>query len=118
MIELRKTPRTNVIWRAAIKLGEGKVTPVKVVNISSGGLLLHCSGQVEAGKEYHLMMEVPSINQASSDRYQVACKVKALHARLSGDVYHIGVTFTEISSLHQNLFEAWLSITTRHDQLV
>ena len=68
--------------------------------------------------EYHLMMEVPSINQASSDRYQVPCKVKVLHARLSGDTYHIGVTFTEISSLHQNLFEAWLSITTRHDQLV
>ncbi len=118
MIELRKTPRTNVIWRAAIKLAEGKVTPVKVVNISSGGLLLHCSGQVEAGKEYHLMMEVPGINQASSEHYQVPCKVRALHARLSGDIYYVGVTFTEISSLHQSLFEAWLSITTRYDHLV
>lgn len=118
MIELRKSPRTNILWRAAIKLGEGNIVPAKVVNVSASGLLIQCVDRVEIDKEYRMMMEVPRIDQSSSDPYQVVCKVAVLHAILSGDSYRIGVKFTEISDLHENLVAAWLSISNKIDQLV
>ncbi|MDO8178366.1 MAG: PilZ domain-containing protein [Undibacterium sp.] len=117
MIELRKNPRANVTWRAAIELDDGNAIPLKVVNISSGSFLFHSPIALDANKTYRLMMEMPSIDQSSSLRYQVPCKVMLLHIRLSGDWYQVGARFTEISNLHQNLFDAWLSITTRFDQL-
>lgn len=117
MIELRKSPRANVIWRAAIKLAESEILSVKIVNISSGGLLLHCSSALEIDRKYHLMMEMPSIDQTSSTRYQAPCKVLVMHIRLSGDFYQVGVKFAEISDLHQALFDAWVSITTKFDRL-
>ena len=117
MIELRKNPRVNVIWRAAIKLAGGEILAVKIVNISTGGLLLQCPLALEVNRQYQIMMEMPSIDQSSSTRHQAPCKVVAMHVRLSGDLYLIGVKFTEISDLHQALFDAWLSITTKFDQL-
>lgn len=117
MIELRRNPRANVTWRGAIKSGEGKVTPLKIVNISSGGLLLNCAISLETNKSYQMMMEVPGIDQSTSLRYQVPCKVLVMHVRLSADAYQIGVKFAEISDLHQNLFDAWISITAKFDQL-
>jgi PilZ domain len=117
MIELRKNPRANVTWRAAVELDDGNAIPIKVVNISSGSFLFHSSVALEENKEYRLMMEVPGIDQSSPLRYQVPCKVVVMHIRLSGDFYQVGVRFTEISTLYQSLFDAWLSITTRFDQL-
>jgi hypothetical protein len=117
MIELRKSPRTNVIWRAAIKLGAGKIVPAKVVNVSATGVLLQSSTRVEVDHEYQVMMEVPKINQTSGEPYQVLCKVMVLHAILSGDQFRIGVKFTELSDLHRNLIAAWLSIATKVDEL-
>ena len=117
MIELRKSPRSNVLWRAAIKLGEGNIVPAKVINVSASGLLIQCAHNVAIDKEYRLLMEVPRIDQSSSEPYQVACKISVLHAILSGDSYRIGVKFTEISDLHKNLVAAWLSITNKIDWL-
>ena len=117
MIELRKNTRTNVVWRAAITRAEGEIIAVKIVNISSDGLLLHCPIALEVDRKYQIMMEMPSIDQSSSKRYQAPCKVIAMHVRLSGDYYQTGVKFIEISGLHQALFDAWLSITTKFDQL-
>lgn len=118
MMELRKHPRTNVVWRAVIQLDDENIVPAKVMNIARGGLLVHCAGNVVQHQEYRLMMEVPSIDQFSSHRYQVHCKMRVVQSVLSGDYYHANMQFTELSDLHQNLYEAWLSITTRHDQLV
>jgi c-di-GMP-binding flagellar brake protein YcgR len=117
MIELRRNPRANVTWRGAIKIAEGEVVPVKIVNISSGGLLLHCPRALDPNRKFQIMMEMPGIDQSSSVRHQAPCKVLVMHVRLSGDFYQIGVKFTEISDLHQALFDAWLSITTKFDQL-
>ena len=117
MMELRKNPRANVTWRGAIKLSDGEIIAVKIVNIASDGLLLHCPTALEVNQQYKIMMEMPSIDQSSSVRHQAPCKVLAMHIRLSGDFYQVGVRFTEISDLHQALFDAWLSITAKFDQL-
>ncbi len=117
MIELRKNSRANVIWRATIKLDDGEILPAKVVNISSAGLLLHSPIALEANRAYQLIVEMPGIDQSSPVRYQAPCTVFTTHIRLSGDHYQVGVKFTEIDNLHQTLFDAWLSIISKFDQL-
>lgn len=117
MIELRKSPRTNVTWRAAIKIENGKIVSAKVVNVSATGVLLQCAERVLVNQEYQVMMEVPRIDQAVAQPYQVRCKVMVLHAILSDDFFRVGVKFSELSDLHRNLIAAWLSIATKIDQL-
>ena len=113
MIELRKSPRINVLWRAVIKVQSGKIIAVKIINISQGGLLIQCPVNVDVNHEYHVKIEIPSIIQGSAENYQVPCKVLALHSILKGDIYQLGVKFSEISDLHENLFNAWLSLTSK-----
>ena len=117
MIELRKNSRANVIWRAAIKLDEGEVLPAKIVNISSAGLLLQSPTVLETNKAYQLIVDMPGIDPSSSVRFQAPCTIFTMHVRLSGDTYQAGVKFTEIGDLHKTLFNAWLSIITKFDQL-
>jgi hypothetical protein len=118
LLELRKNPRINVIWRGVIELSEDNIIPAKVANIASGGLLLHCAFHLEKGQEYRVMMEVPSIVPTSSAHYQVHCKMRVQQIILRGEVYHLNMQFTELGDLHQSLFDAWLSIINKHDQLV
>jgi hypothetical protein len=117
MIELRKNPRTNVVWRGVIKLGDDNIVAAKVVNISKGGVLIHCPASVELNKEYRLLLNVPHIDQASAQNYQVHCTMRVVSTLLSGEYYHINLKFTELSDLHRCLFEAWLSLVNKYEQL-
>ena len=117
MIELRKNTRSNVVWRASIQLAEGEITAIKIVNISSGGILFHCPIALESNQKYQIVMEMPSIDRSSSNRHQAPCKVLTMYVRLSGNLYQVGAKLVEISDLHQTLFDAWLSITSKFDQL-
>ena len=117
MIELRKNSRANVIWRASINLDEGRILSAKIVNISSSGLLLHSAIALEVNRAYQLIVEMPGIDQSSSVRFHAPCTILTTHVRLSGDTYQVGVKITEIDDLHQALFDAWLSIITKFDQL-
>ncbi|MDY7537784.1 PilZ domain-containing protein [Undibacterium sp. RTI2.1] len=116
MIELRKSPRVNVTWRAVIKLANGQLMPAKIVNISTGGVLLQCPEKLEVNAEYQIMMEVPSIDFAKKEQFKVPCKAHIQHIILTGDFYRVGVKFSELSDLHQRLLDAWISKSTVSDQ--
>jgi len=109
MLEKRKTSRPNVVWRGAIKIGEGKIVAAKVINVSESGLMFECMLPVELQKEYEFMMEVPGIHQAA-EAHQVRCRVKILHTILSEGIYRIGARFAELSNLHHDLIAAQVSI--------
>jgi hypothetical protein len=113
MEEQRKKPRINVLWRAVIKLEEGNIVPVEITNISKNGVLMQSSSPVEINKEYRLMMDVPNINPAARESYQVHCKMLVLNSQLNDGLYHVNLKFTELSDLHRCLFEAWLSLVSR-----
>jgi hypothetical protein len=113
MEEQRKKPRFNVLWRAVIKLGEGNIVPVEITNISKNGVLMQSPGPVEINQEYRLMMDVPNINPAAQESYQVHCTMLVLNSQLNDGLYHVNLKFTELSDLHRCLFEAWLSLVSR-----
>ncbi|MFZ6773273.1 PilZ domain-containing protein [Undibacterium sp. SXout7W] len=108
MLELRKSPRLNVNWRAGIKLPDGRFIFCHVMNISSEGLLFHSPENLIVLRGYPMMIEIPGIDGAEQ-MYKVSCKGIVKHTILSSDYYRIGVLLTDISSLHQELVNAWLS---------
>ena len=112
MFELRKSPRLNVNWRAGIKLPDGRFIFCFVKNISSEGLLFHSPENLTVLRGYPMMIEIPGIDGVEQI-YKVSCKGIVKHAILSGDDYRIGVLLTDVSSLHQELVNAWLSKVSR-----
>ncbi|MFZ6817364.1 PilZ domain-containing protein [Undibacterium sp. Ji22W] len=115
MIELRRSPRINVTWRGLIKLGEGKVFPIRVFNISETGILIMSEQVLTIDKEYQLMLEIPHIDQESMIPYKVPCKVVVSHAILSGNFFRVGVRILEIADLHRDLINAWVSLSKKFD---
>lgn len=110
MIELRRSPRITVTWRAGVKLSDGKLILARLVNISAEGALLHIPENLIPQRSYPMLIEIPGIYQ-ESDIYKVSCKGTVRHAILSGEVYHVGIQLTEMSQLHTELVTAWISKT-------
>ncbi|MFZ6640496.1 PilZ domain-containing protein [Undibacterium sp. TC4M20W] len=110
MIELRRSPRITVTWRAGIKLPDGKLVLAKLVNISAEGVLLHTTENLMPQRSYPMLIEIPGIFQ-ESQIYKVSCKGTIRHAILSGEVYHVGIQLSEMSELHTELVTAWISKT-------
>lgn len=108
MVELRKSPRINVNWRAGIKLPDGRFLFCKVLNISVEGVLLQSPENLQALRSYPMMIEVPGIDEIQH-LYKVSCKGMIRHVVLSGDAYRVGVSLSEMSALHQELLDAWFS---------
>lgn len=116
MIELRRAPRINVLWRAALRLPDGQLAMTKVVNISSSGLLMQSPAPLMVNRDYQMMVEIPGIDQFS-ERFKVNCTVRVMHVVLSGDFYRAGVQFTALSDVHQELVNAWISKTLQNQGL-
>jgi c-di-GMP-binding flagellar brake protein YcgR len=108
MFELRRAPRANVSWRAAIKLAEKNIVPAKISNVSQGGMQIICPYLIQPDHDYQMMIEVPALNN-ELQHFQVLCNVAILHAILSEDTYRIGAKFSKLSALHQELIMAWIS---------
>jgi c-di-GMP-binding flagellar brake protein YcgR len=116
MIELRKAQRINIIWRAALKMADGRLVMCKVVNISTSGLLIQSPISLTANREYQMMVEIPGIDEFCNT-FKVSCTIRVMHAILSGEIYRVGVQFTSISSMHQELVNAWISKTVAVQEL-
>ncbi|WP_395007802.1 PilZ domain-containing protein [Undibacterium sp.] len=115
MIELRRSPRINVTWRGMIKVAEGNILQIRAINVSATGILILSPQSLMIDREYHCMLEVPQIDVGSSQPYKVQCKIAILHSILSGDAFRVGVRFVDISELHQDLLNAWVSLVSKQD---
>jgi c-di-GMP-binding flagellar brake protein YcgR len=115
MVELRRSPRINVTWRGIVKLDDGDLIPIRAMNVSSTGILLHCNHALHANKEYQIMLEIPHIDQVSNALYRVPAKVQILHCILSGEAFRIGVRFVEVAEIHRDLVRAWVSLVSVFD---
>lgn len=112
MIELRSAPRINVTWRGAVRLNDGRLMMVRVINISRDGILIECNESLNPNKLYPMLLEIPAIN-GSKDIHKVQCMGLVRHTILSADNYRIGLQLQEISGLHEELVQAWVSLTNR-----
>ena len=115
MFELRKTPRINVTWRGSVKMDDGKLVPIRVINVGNHGFLFLCPTALLAEHDYQLSLEVPNIDKTSSTLYQVTCTVVLTHSVLSGGQFRVGVKFVQMSRLHRDLINAWVSLASRLD---
>jgi hypothetical protein len=106
MNESRNTPRLPVSWRAAIQVVPGHIVPAKVVNFSATGIQLQTSVMLKEKQTYQMMMEIPSVKDASA-RTQVVVKASCVYTILSGDAYRAGLKCTDYPPEHRPLLESW-----------
>ncbi len=112
MMELRSAPRINVSWRGALRMPGGRLLLVRVVNVSREGLMIECGENLSQQKTYPVLLEIPAIN-GSREIYKVQCSARVRHSILSVDSYKIGLQLTDISGLHAELVQAWVSLANR-----
>ncbi len=112
MIELRQAPRITVNWRAALRLSDGRLLLVRVLNVAKEGVLVECAENLGQGKVYPMMLEIPAFN-GSDEVHKVQCNGRVRHAILAGDSYKMGLHLQDISSFHAELVQAWVSLTNR-----
>ncbi|MCH8622105.1 PilZ domain-containing protein [Undibacterium sp. TS12] len=110
MIELRRSPRITVTWRAGVKLPDGSLVIAKIINVSAEGVFLQTSANLIPQRAYPMMIEIPGIVQ-EAEIYKVSCKGTVKHATLSGDSYNVGMQLSDMSELHAQLVIAWVSKT-------
>lgn len=96
-------------------MGEGKVDPIRVFNVSETGILIMSEQALIIEKEYQVMLEIPHIDQEAMTPFKVPCKVIVLHSILSGNFFRVGVRLIEIATLHRDLINAWISLSKKFD---
>ncbi|MBR7799064.1 PilZ domain-containing protein [Undibacterium fentianense] len=115
MIELRKSPRINVTWRGLMKMGGSQIVPIRVINVSESGVLILSAQALPLNAEFQMMLEVPNIDHMRQAPHKVPCKVVVLHSVLSGDYFRVGVRFIELTELHKDLLNAWVSLANKQE---
>ncbi|MFZ3000181.1 MAG: hypothetical protein WA071_07615 [Undibacterium umbellatum] len=106
MNDPRAATRTNVTWRGAVQVTSGKIVPAKIINFSASGIQLQCTVALKEKQTYQMMMEVPSIGDASR-RTQVVCKATCIYSILSGDEYRAGMKYFDVQEQYLKLLASW-----------
>ena len=107
-IENRQLPRANVVWRTAYLVAVGKYSPLKIINISEGGVGAVTESRFNLGQQMQLVLEIP--HPDGSPRWiHAPIKAVVVHTILSGENYKIGVKFTEIDINHKAVIKTWVS---------
>jgi c-di-GMP-binding flagellar brake protein YcgR len=116
MVELRRSPRINVTWRGVLKANDGNLLPIRVLNVSSTGLLIQSAVALKMNAEYQTMLEIPHIShEVKAQLYKVPAKILILHSVLTGEYFRVGVRFTEIAEIHKDLVAAWISLASKYE---
>ena len=106
MSDSRVAQRTNVTWRGAIQVAPGRIVPARIVNFSASGIQIQCAAVLKEKQTYQMMMEVPSLRDASQ-RTQVVCKATCVYAILSGSEYRAGMKYFDVPDQHMALLTQW-----------
>ncbi len=105
--EGRKFLRANVSWRGAIRINS-QPQPIKVVNVSEGGLGVVTEIALPMGQSFQMAVMVPlSIDLLRQE--QVVFTGKVVHSVISGGMYRIGMQFVTISDAHRSLIRDWVT---------
>jgi c-di-GMP-binding flagellar brake protein YcgR len=103
----RVTPRMMVNWRARVLVAPPKFVDATVIDLSEGGMGLHCDHRVRHNQVYEFAVAVPTV--AEWDRHQVIqARAVVKSAVLAGQRFRLGVQFVTIGPAAQGLIRAWI----------
>jgi hypothetical protein len=103
----RRTPRMMVSWRARVLVAPPKFVDATVIDLSEGGMGLHCDHRVRQNQVYEFAVAVP--NLAEPDRHQVIqARAVVKSAVLAGQRFRLGVQFVAIGPAAQRLIRSWM----------
>ncbi len=107
MSDNRSAQRSNVAWRGAIQIAQGRIVPAKITNFSANGLQMLTNSVLKEKQNYLVMLEVPSKRDASQ-RTQVVCKASCIYSILTGNEYRAGMRYYDLPPQHEALLQEWL----------
>jgi hypothetical protein len=103
----RKFLRANVTWRAAIQINH-QPQPIKVVNVSEGGIGVLTDIALPMGQSFQMMLQVPIADDLLRQE-QVMLTAKVVHSVISMGMYRVNMQIVSISEAHGSLIRAWVS---------
>jgi c-di-GMP-binding flagellar brake protein YcgR len=107
-VQRRTTPRLMVNWHTRIMVDAPRFIEASVIDISEGGVGIHCDQRVRENQVYEFAVSVP--NFIEWDRHQaIQFKGVVQSVVLSGDKFRLGVQFVSISPPAKSLIMAWLA---------
>jgi hypothetical protein len=103
----RAAPRIAVNWRARVMVSAPRFVDATVIDLSEGGLGMHCEQRVREHQVYDLAVAVP--NHLQWDRFEVIqLRGSVKSVVLSGGKFRLGVQFVAISTAARKLMQPWI----------
>jgi c-di-GMP-binding flagellar brake protein YcgR len=104
----RKHLRTQVAWRGAIQI-DSQLQPIKVVNVSEGGVAVLTGVPLTLGQSFQMAMLVPLADDLLRQE-QVTLTAKVVYSVITAGVYRTNLQFVNISKAHSALIRKWVSV--------
>lgn len=102
----RNEPRVAVNWRARVMVASPRFVEATVIDISPGGMGLHCDHRVRERQVYDFAVAVP--NLLEWDRFEVVqLRAVVQSVVLSGAKFRLGVQFVSIDPAAKALIQQW-----------
>jgi c-di-GMP-binding flagellar brake protein YcgR len=102
----RTEPRVVVNWRARVMVATPRFIEATVIDISPGGMGLHCDHRVRERQVYDFAVAVP--NLLEWDRFEVVqLRAVVQSVVLSGAKFRLGVQFVSIDPAAKALIQQW-----------
>ncbi len=104
----RKHLRAQVAWRGAIQI-DSQPQPIKVVNVSEGGVAVLTGVPLTLGQSFQMAMLVPLADDLLRQE-QVTLTAKVVYSVITAGVYRTNLQFVNISEAHSALIRKWVSV--------
>ncbi len=104
----RKHLRAQVAWRGAIQI-DNQPQPIKVVNVSEGGVAVLTEIPLTLGQSFQMAMLVPLADDLLTQE-QVMLTAKVVYSVITAGVYRTNLQFVNISEAHSALIRKWVSV--------
>lgn len=103
----RKNPRAMVNWRARLMVAPPRFIEASVVDVSEGGMGMHCDQRVREHQVYDFAVAVPNILEW--DRHQVIqARAVVKSVVLAGQRFRLGVQWVAIPPAAKELIRLWV----------
>jgi c-di-GMP-binding flagellar brake protein YcgR len=103
----RKTARAMVNWRARLMVAPPRFIDASVVDVSEGGMGMHCDQRVREHQVYDFAVAVPNILEW--DRHQVIqARAVVKSVVLAGQRFRLGVQWVAIPPAAKELIRIWV----------
>ena len=108
-VDARSTPRVNAHWRARVLISSEAFIEGRTINVSEGGVSLLLDRRFPDHSVLTMALAVP--DPTDRTRLQpVTLQARVVFNVASGDLFRLGLQFTQISDEGRQLIRRWVKL--------